>query len=171
MVASNGAEELTSVTPRSRGVSVPGVAALALALVFVVSPKWANLHGSRSGWIGIGAAMAVAGLAFLARAWLPRLYFNDRTMTRTAGPIRRSVDLTRLSDVTYRRSSLTGKLGLTDQANGRLTLDIREFNKPEEWVKVLREAIERCRPQVDPRASECLEHPAEFGKRTWMVPR
>ncbi len=107
-------------------------------------------------------AVVYAGIGVYVR--IGRLTIRNGRISITAGPIRHSVDLERLTQVTYRRPGRgrrsVANIVLEDLTGQRLKISVGGFGfaRDDEWAAIILHAAERARAVVEPKARNCLVH-------------
>jgi hypothetical protein len=138
--------------PGSKAPVVLGVGCILAALIVLTS------HGSLLLKVLGAAFLFLGGLWEIMTTLAGRLYFSSREISLTNGFTNRSILLTNLRSIGYRRSGAGAKLVLTDDSGRIMGINIRGFKRDDEWGSLLLAAAERNGATVDPRARESIAH-------------
>jgi hypothetical protein len=113
----------------------------------------------QSGWARLGLALACLACAGWAAAVIAmRLHFSPSKIAVTVGPWTRTVSLTELSDVGYKRTGYTAVITLKDRSGGRLSINVRRFKRDNEWSRLILDASIRAGVVLPKGAQASLEH-------------
>jgi len=96
--------------------------------------------------------------------WAVRLEWTDETLVLRAGPWRRSVSLTSLTCLGYKRSGRTGVYLLEDGFGRSLRVDVSGFGRDDVWKRHLLQSAHRSGAQISPKAEESLRHASGTGR-------
>jgi hypothetical protein len=112
-----------------------------------------------SGWARFGFVMAcLVCAAWVLAIILVRLHFSPFEIAVTVGPWSRSVKLTELSEVRYKRTGYTAMIVLKDSSGGRVSINVRRFKRDNEWARVILDASIRTGVDLPKGARASLEH-------------
>jgi hypothetical protein len=140
--------------PRAYGEIPAGLAGLFFVIFYVKetfsSPLLAQIVLLPLGILG------TAALLLGIRSIIIRLYFNDTMLGISTGPFRRSIDLTRLAEVGYRRSHYTNFYLLRCSDGSHLSVQGTRFLRDDEWKSLILRSAHASGAKIDSKAEKSL---------------
>jgi hypothetical protein len=140
-------------------------ALLGLAICPAAAVGAVNASTSRDRFAEMCLALLGIGICVMvAYGLLVKLEWTNDALTVVAGPWRRTVSLTGLSQAGYRRSGRTAVYVLRDSSGRTVKVDGGQFARDDEWKSLVLAAADRVGATVDARARVSLGHPDGSGR-------